>query len=327
MSLITNKVTALLRVTWWCFFAWLPHCSVAANTVKNLPTTDDVGIYLNNIPAVNLKEKKFQVDFNIWFRWKGDGVNPLENFEIVNGHIDSKDAPVKKKIGDINYGVHRVEATIFRNFALSKYPLDNHLLKIQIEDTSSDSNDLIFQPDKSNSGVSPKIDVAGWNITKFDSYASVTKYATNFGDISKASAQSLHPRYTFSVELKRAGHGNFIKVFSMLFMAAGLAFCAFRVRADYIDARIAFAASGVFLAVLTQNTLSTSLPESDSFGMADQLYNLTMVFIVLSFLACVQTFKIIISGDELRANKYSFWLGIWLPVVYVTAATVIVFVS
>ena len=299
----------------------------AASNAKSLPTTVDVGIYLNNIPAVNLKEKKFQVDFNIWFRWKGDDVNPLENFEIVNGHIDSKDTPVKKKIGDINYGTYRVEATIYRNFILSKYPLDDHLLKIQIEDTSSGSNELIFNPDKSNSGVSPKIDVAGWKITKFDSYASVTKYATNFGDISKVSAQSLYPRYTFAVELKRAGYGNFIKVFSMLFMAAGLAFCAFRVRSDYIDARIAFAASGVFLAVLTQNTLSTNLPESDSFGMADQLYNLTMVFIVTSFLACVQTFKIIIAGDEERANKYSFWLGIWLPIVYVATAAVIMFIS
>ena len=113
----------------------------------------------------------------------------------------------------------------------------------------------------------------------------------------------------------------------MLFLAAGLAFCAFRIRSDYIDARIALAASGVFLAVLTQNTLATNLPESDSFGMADQLYNLTMIFIVFTFLSCAQTFKIIIAGDEARANRYSYWFGICLPVTYVAAAVLIVVIS
>lgn len=61
------------------------------------PRSVDVGIYLNNIPSVSLKEKKFQADFSIWFRWTGDDLDPLESFTLVNGHIDSKDGVVKKK--------------------------------------------------------------------------------------------------------------------------------------------------------------------------------------------------------------------------------------
>jgi hypothetical protein len=311
-----------------CLMALWAPLSYAATPAKSAPagspTIVDVGIYLNNIPSMNLKEKKFQADFHVWFRWKGDDVNPLDNFEIVNGHMDVKEGPVKKKIGDVNYGSYRVVATLYRNFELSRYPLDDHPLKIQIEDTASSSAHLKFRADTANTGLSPKIDIPGWTIGKFEGYTSVTRYATNFGDISNTTSQSLYPRYTLAVELKRGGWGNFIKLFSMLFLATGLAFCSFRIRADYIDARIALAASGVFLAVLTQNTLATNLPESDSFGMADQLYFLTMGFIGVVFMMCIYTFKIILAGDEARANKLSRLAGLILPPAYIAAVAAFV---
>jgi hypothetical protein len=304
-------------------FAFLFPASVSADSPGARAV--DVGIYLTNIPFVNLKEKKFQADFYVWFRWKGDDINPIETFELVNGHIDSKDGLVKKDIGDIHYASVRVVATIYRNFVLTRYPLDNHPLKIQIEDGNASGTELRYRPDKTSSGISAKIEVPGWKVDSFDNYTSVTRYPTNYGDISRpGKVESTAPRYTLSVMLKRAGYGNFIKLFSILFLAAGLAFCAFRVRSDYIDARVAFAASAVFMAVITQSALSTNLPESDSFGMADQLYYVSMGFIVATFLAIIYAFRLSMAGQEDRANKLSRSLGWTLPVAYLAANVFIV---
>lgn len=308
----------------WCFGFGAGFPSLAYSAAQ-APRNVDVGVYVNNIPSVNLKEKKFQVDFYIWFRWSGDDIDPLESFSIVNGHIDSKDALVKKKIGNINYGSYRVEATIYRNFDLSRYPLDNQTLKIQVEDTKSRGAELIYRPDKTNAGISQKINIPGWRMGKFDSYESVTKYPSNHGDISLPNnAESTVPRYTFAVDILRGGYGNFIKLFSMLFLAAALSFCAFRIRSDHIDARFALVVSGVFLAALTQSTLATNLPESDSFGMADQLYNATMAFIFLTCLACIHTHKIYVGGDEPGASRLSRLLGMSLVAGYVGANFIIV---
>ena len=280
---------------------------------------------MNNIPSVSLKEKKFQVDFNIWFRWKGDEINPMETFKIFNGHIDSKDGLVKKTIGGINYASQRIEATIYRNFDLRRYPLDDQSLKIQIEDVQAASTELVYRPDKINANVSPKINVSGWNIGKFEGYASVTKYQSNYGDVSLPdNAESNFPRYTFSVDLKRGSYGIFFKLFSMLFVAAAVSFLAFRIRSDYLDARLALIVSGVFLAAVTQSALSTSLPESDLFGMADQLYNIAMVFILFSFMACIHAFRLFVNGDVLKAEKFSRIIGIFLPVCYVAANVTVV---
>jgi hypothetical protein len=289
------------------------------------PEGIDVGAYLVNVPLVSLKEKKFRLDFYLWFRWKDDSINPMESFDIVNGHVDSKEHVQKKKVGAYNYSSARISATIYRNFALNRYPLDDQVLKLQIENTGVAALMSAYVPDTAQSGFNSKIDVPGWSLQSFESYASMTAYPTAFGDPEKILQNSSKShRYTFAVKLKRAGWGNFIKLFSILFLAAGTAFVAFRISSAAIDARMAFAATAVFMAVLTQNALSVSLPESDSFGMADQLYNLTMGFIAACFVMIVQTHRMVGRGAQERAaliSRRAVWL---LPTLYVIAIVMIV---
>ncbi len=318
-----GNVIAWVGLLFFCVsVAFFPKFSYAA---EQSPKVIDVGIYLNSIPSISLKEKKFQADFYIWFRWVGNNIDPMESFEIVNGHIDSKEAVVKKKIGNINYASARVAASLFRNFDVSRYPLDKQTLKIQIEDNKLTSEEMAYRPDKANTAISPKIDIAGWHIEKSDSYESVTTYATNYGDISlQNGGKSKYPRYTFSLDLKRGGYAIFIKLFATLFLAGGLSFCAFAVRSDHIDARFALILSGVFLAGMTQSSLASILPESDLFCMADQLCDLTLAIIVLVFVAGIYTFGIYHNGDEQKADRVSRLTGRALAVFYVVANILIV---
>jgi hypothetical protein len=303
-------------------------CGLAHAAPSPAPEPIAVGVYLVNVPMVNLKEKSFQLDFYLWFRWKDDQINPMESFDIVNGHVDSKENVEKKKVGDYHYSSARVVATIYRNFDLNRYPLDDQQLKLQIESSSHAASVPAFVPDKEQSGVSQKIDVPGWRIKGFEGYVSTTTYPTTFGDPDFTGLkESKYHRYTFAINLKRAGWGNFIKLFSILFLAAGMAFFAFRIPSTALDARIAFAASAVFMAVITQSALSSTLPESDSFGMADQLYNLTMGFIAASFAVIVQTYRMAEADQPERARTISRWAGWLLPIGYTVAIVLIILLA
>lgn len=289
------------------------------------PVVVDVGIFLNNVPSVMLKERKYQVDFNVWFRWSGDAVAPLESFEVVGGHIDSKEELVKKKVGNVNYGLYKIVATISYNFDLAKYPLDDHALKIQIEDVKRDSSEMVYRVDTANTNVGPKVHVPGWETGHFEATTALTHYPTNFGDPEAAKAtESNFSRFTFSLELLRNGYGNFLKLFSMLFFAGGIAFFAFRVRSDHLDARLALIVSGIFMAAITANMISSSLPESDSFDMAERLYFATMAFIFATCLGSLHTFKVFVAGNEEKSNLMSRRLGIVLPVAYLVVNMLIV---
>jgi len=292
------------------------------------PVVVDVGVFLNNVPSVMLKERKFQVDFNVWFRWTGDAVNPLESFEVVAGHIDLKEELVKKKTGNVNYGLYKIVATINYNFDLAKYPLDDHALKIQIEDVKRDSSEMVYRADTASTNISPKVHVPGWDTGHFDATTAVVHYPTNYGDPEAAKAtESNYSRFTFSLDLIRNGYGNFLKLFSMLFFAGGIAFFAFWVRSDYLDSRLALIVSGIFMAAITANMISSSLPESDSFDMAERLYFATMAFIFATCLGSLHTFKIFLAGNEDKANVLSRRLGIVLPVAYVLVNLLIVMLA
>ena len=324
-GLTHNCVDALPRLLavaalWVLTLFTLP--SYAANKV---PVVVDVGLFLNNVPSVMLKERKFQVDFNVWFRWTGDAVNPLEGFEVVGGHIDLKEELVKKKTGNVNYGLYKIVATINYNFDLAKYPLDDHALKIQIEDVKRDSSELVYRADTATTNVSPKVHVPGWDTGHSEATTAITHYPTNYGDPEAAkSTESNYSRFIFSLDLIRNGYGNFLKLFSMLFFAGGIAFFAFRVRSDYLDGRLALIVSGIFMAAITANMISSSLPESDSFDMAEKLYFATMAFIFATCLGSLHTFKIFLAGNEEKANLLSRRLGMALPVAYVIVNVLIV---
>lgn len=299
--------------------------SLPSHAADKNPTMVDVGIFLNNVPSVVLKERKFQVDFNLWFLWTGDAVNPVESFEVIGGHIDLKQELAKKKVGNINYGLYKVVATINYNFDLAKYPLDDHALKIQIQDVKRDSSELIYRVDTTSTLVNPKVHVPGWDTGPLTASNTLTHSPTNYGDPEAPRAsESDYSRATFSLVLQRNGYGNFLKLFSMLFFAGVIAFFAFGIRSDYLDSRLALIVSGIFMAAITASLISSSLPESDSFDMAEQLYFVTMAFIFATCLATLYTFKIFLVGLEEKANRLSKLFGYLFPIAYVLINVLVV---
>src|SRR6185295_1086275 len=73
-----------------------------------------IGAYVNQILDLSFKDRRYSIDFWVWFRWKPEGemadYKPLESFEIINGRIDSRSSIVEKKIGDVNYISARITA-------------------------------------------------------------------------------------------------------------------------------------------------------------------------------------------------------------------------
>jgi hypothetical protein len=305
----------------WCASVF-PGISHAADKA---PTTVDVGMFLNSIPYVNLKERKFQADFNLWFRWTGDNINALEGFSVVDGFVDSKEELVKKTVGEAHYGLYRIVATIHRNFDLSRYPLDDHDLKIQIEDLKRNSAEMVYRADSANTNMSDRVHVPGWDSRHFEAGTSLSRYQTNYGDAAHAKdKESSYSRFTFSLEMRRNGYGNFFKLFAMLFFGGILSFFAFRVRSENLDARLALIMSGIFMAAITASMISSTLPESDSLDMAEKLYFATMGFIFAACFGSLYTQKLHVSGREDKAGRISHVLGLALPVAYVIVTVLIV---
>ena len=66
------------------------HSLYRTEPPREAPLTEvTLGVFLNQMPTMSLRENKFVVDFYLWFRWKGSA-KPYNTFEIIGGKIDSK---------------------------------------------------------------------------------------------------------------------------------------------------------------------------------------------------------------------------------------------
>lgn len=102
----------------------LPQSLAAGTTAKNQVV--EVGIYINQIHSLSLKDNGFEVDFTIWFRGHRDDFDPLGSFEVVSGQVQSQNAVTKSKVAARNYATCRVVARITQFWDVSRFPLDDH---------------------------------------------------------------------------------------------------------------------------------------------------------------------------------------------------------
>ncbi len=45
---------------------------------------------MDRIVDISTKATGWTVDFYIWFNWQGDGIDPGENFQVIDEEIESK---------------------------------------------------------------------------------------------------------------------------------------------------------------------------------------------------------------------------------------------
>ncbi len=147
-----------------------------------------VGIYVDRIKSLSIKDNLWTVDFYIWFKWKGD-LNPGDSFQVIDGTIDPKDIQLIKNgtVGDENYSLYKVTATITKKFDMNRFPVDDQFLTIVIQDNTDQRDKLIFVPDKNESSVGPNVNVPGYGINGFNMTEKPFSYNSTMGDPTIAS--------------------------------------------------------------------------------------------------------------------------------------------
>jgi KUP system potassium uptake protein len=125
-----------------------------------------VGVYVNQMPMMSLKDNKFQWDFYIWFRWRGKlDKPPFETFELVNGKIDSKQLITNQLKDGEHYACVRIQATMTKFWDVRRFPFDNHAPEIVIEDGLHEVEELAYVADTINSQYNPDLKAPGWVVT------------------------------------------------------------------------------------------------------------------------------------------------------------------
>ncbi len=306
------------------FLGWFLAFSALA-FAEDEPQTIATGVYINRIYDVSLRDNRFVTDFYIWFRWTDKALKPFESFEVANGRIESRETVYQDVVAGFEYAVVRATATVTKYWDITSFPLDNHRLSLEIEDSQNEDFKVVYEADAANSTISPDIQVPGWQVGGTANAVVSHAYKTNYGDISLPSGNaSNYSRYVFSVDIKRPGYGYFFKLFLSLFIATLISFLAFAIKPTDLDPRFGLGIGAVFAVAASQYVVASSLPDSNLITMADMLHLFAIASIFLSLLESTISLKLV-GMDKVKASaKLDRISLIVFPIVYVLCNLIVV---
>jgi hypothetical protein len=291
---------------------------LVARAARAEPVKTTVGVYINQVERVDLKNNSFTVDFWLWFRAAPRDPQPIDTFELLDGRINAKTNMVKKTLPDgLQYGAARINATINTQWDLRRYPFDDHDLVIRIEDSDLDVARSVFLADAQSQGKDPGVAVSGWDITRFDHQVVEHRYPSNYGDTSiSQGAESRFSSYVVTLRAERRGIARYLKICFPLLVAVLIAWCAFFIRPKDASPRVAVSVGALFAAAAGTLAIHTQLPDINYATASDRTVFLCLGMILLSLLSTVIVLSLPYAGKEAQHRRVDKLGGAVFPLIF-----------
>jgi len=247
---------------------------------ENIEVTS--GIYVDRIFDVELRRTHWKADFYLWFAWFGPNVHPGENFQIVNGEIINKELVADTDVGDEHYELYRITADITKFFNISRYPRDDHLMTILIEDTKRQFFNLTYVPDINGSAISSRVKIPGYEIYTERLVEKGHSYKTRRGNLRlPEDYKSTYSQLVFGIGIKRASWGLYIKMFVGIFSAVCLSLLAFFVSPAHTSPRFSLGIGAFFASIYV---ILSQIPLASGFTLTDFVTATSVITVFLTLL-------------------------------------------
>jgi hypothetical protein len=258
-----------------------------------------IGLYLDGIESLSIRDSFWTPTFYVWFSWQGDrALNPGGHFRLVDGRIDRKDLQEEHYGADgTNYQRYRVAARMTKFFNTTRVPRDDHMLNLYIEDTRFDASRLRYVADPA-SNVSSRVRVSGYTVGKSEQVAKTHTYRSTYGD-PRTGENKTFSMFTYGVGIERAGLGVYFKVFIGLFAGMALTFTSFALRASDSGPRFSMIAGSYFGAVANSYLAGSLIPSAGQFGLVEYVTFTGLFTIFFALLATIVSIYIWhVRGDK-----------------------------
>ncbi|MBF0218132.1 MAG: ABC transporter substrate-binding protein [Gammaproteobacteria bacterium] len=183
---------------------------------KNLVFT---GVKINQIGPYDEQAEKITLDFNIWFRFRGDFKADDLRFENAVDELKFGDPTERSDDGETRYRAYHIKGDFRTNFVQSRVPLGEHAVGITFRNRQLNRNTIIYVNDTIGMGVNsavPLVDrvkhnlplgqIDNWQITNAISYESI-KLVDTLGRLeylNNRTAQVAYSNFNFIIYLQKS---------------------------------------------------------------------------------------------------------------------------
>jgi len=278
-----------------------------ASPLVSTPTVAKIGLYVNRIENINVREQTFDCEFYLWLKWRGE-FSP-RNIEFVNGTDISKRYEVLEEDSlGFKYLSAKVRGTFRTDLDVSRYPRDQHVLTIQLENFDWPVEKLRFEIDSINTGLKEAPAGAEW---KFQVLGPAVRNAFFKPDSNSFS------HYEFSVSIRRLITPFVVKILLPLLIVVAMSMLTFFIPPKELEAQVGIGATSLLSIIAFHWLIGDELPDVGYLTTADVLMMGNYVVVFLALLESVTVNAIHERGNKERALRIDRWCRWGFPGCYV----------
>ncbi|MFN7143019.1 MAG: hypothetical protein ACK4YP_04535, partial [Myxococcota bacterium] len=267
------------------------------------PERVKVGVYVNDVQSIDLKQHTYALDAYLWFRWKNPDLDPSASMEFMNpnelwGHIltPAYEEPEQLENGEL-YQVVRIQGRFARKMPLYNYPFDRQTLVMAVEDTKNELADLVYEVEEVK--LNPALVLPGYDIGTPALVVAESAYPTNFGD-PRVTDGSRYTRATLSIPVTRPVLAYGTKLLVPVLAVIACAALMFLLAPGFVDARVDVGITALLTIVALQMTFNQDLPDVGYLMLMDKVYLCSYGFVIAGLGVVVRTTRTI--GTALEAG-------------------------
>lgn len=266
------------------------------------PIKVTVGMYVNDIQAIDLRTHSYSVDFYLWFRWSDPEVDPIGSFEFMNPsdpktHVKNVifDEPQPQPDGSL-YQIIRHQGLFSSKFPVGPYPFDRQELSVVLEDAEQGAEALQYMADEKPLTLNPEIKLPGYRIEDARVVVRDKHYATAFGNLAEPD-ESAYSRVEFIVGVNRPVVSGMFKTLIPVLVIILCGALSLLLEPIHVGARVGLAATSLLTLVALKFTMQRGLPEVAYLTLLDQIYLTSFAYIIAVIALHVITTRVDPRGD------------------------------
>lgn len=256
------------------------------------PQVVEVGVWPTVIYNLDVHSNTYYMTAYVWFIWRGD-IDPSETVEFTNnveswGLTKARTYPKPITLPDgRRYQCLRIEGRFFQPFSLRRFPLEQHMLSLTIEDNTYSSDRLVYRFDQRHSGLDSGLVIPGWTLQSWKGTEGTHHYGTNLGDETVGADTSDYGTICFEVRVTRPVNYFLWKMLLPVVIILLACWTALLLHPSQLASRAAMTGTALLTTVFMQQGYTSNLPELNYLVLMDKIYVVVYLLIIVSLVQVV----------------------------------------
>jgi len=266
------------------------------------------GLDFYRVNSVDVQGQNFDVEFFMWFQWRGD--LDVENIDFLNGiyGIEDKVEVLREdRSGPVNYICYKIKGTYLTPYDLRAFPFDVQHLPLRMAHKTRDANEVILVVDQERITDAPieEIYPEEWVHKGRTDHSAAYEPDTTFGDpmFSGPASRSTYSVYESNIVVKRILFPYLVTLFMPLGIMIVISLFVFFVPRSQFDARMTITMTALLSILVFHLAQGESLPSVGYLMRADQFF---MATYLLMFALIAKTILVNALNEKVE-DKYLVW--------------------